>query len=118
MPALLDHHAATPAWSAWQVSVRCDAQMIPSRTCEHSDLSAAMYYTMIDCLAADIVPVLSQGMQQMLDETQADSANMRRMYVALGDRIADVMRSHCCRQAVGQPPADLRQVSASLPVHC
>ena len=42
-------------------------------------------------MAADIVPVLSQGMQQMLDETQADSANMRRMYVALGDRIADAI---------------------------
>jgi hypothetical protein len=32
------------------------------------------------------------------------------MYVALGDRIADVMRSHGCRQAVGQQTADLQQV--------
>jgi hypothetical protein len=65
----------------------------------------------IVCLAGDICAnYRSQGMQQMLDETQADSANMRRMYVALGDRIADVMRSHCCRQAAGQPPPDLQQV--------
>ena len=49
-------------------------------------------------------------MQQMLDETQADSANMRRMYVALGDRIADVMRAHDWRQTVVQQPAILQQV--------
>lgn len=54
--------------------------------------------------------IIKQGMQQMLDETQADSANMRRMYVGLGDRIAEVMRSHRSREAPGQQAADGNQV--------
>lgn len=40
-----------------------------------------------------------QGMQQMLEETELESREMRRKYVALGDRVADAMRSRSAAAA-------------------
>ncbi len=49
-----------------------------------------------------------QGMQQMLEETELESREMRRKYVALGNRVADLMRpgrttASQCQEHLGRP---------------
>ena len=47
-------------------------------------------------------------MQRMLEESESDSREMRRKYVNLGDRLAELVRSRSVRVAAAAHPPEVQ----------